>query len=163
MSGFKKAPTIPANNRNTNNKQKFKIMENRTKNIFKGVLVAGAIITGSAFSVNASNALSFNKLGSGSEIRANLLNSTDYAFNTFEAKCGEGKCGETKKTTEATKAKTTKTTTEAKSKEAKCGEGKCGEAKKAKNDSTQKANAAKAKAESKAKEAKCGEGKCGEE
>lgn len=153
--------TIPANNRNNNNKQKVKIMKNSKKNIFRGVLVAGAIITGSAFSVNASNALSFNELGSGSEIRAKLLNNTDFAFNTFEAKCGE-------ETKETTKAKTTKTTTEAKSTEAKCGEGKCGEGDKTKKDKTKNANtvkakATKAKAESKTKEAKCGEGKCGEE
>ncbi len=53
-------------------------MENRKKNIFKGVLIAGAIITGSAFSVNASNVLSFDELGSGSEIRAKLLNNTHF-------------------------------------------------------------------------------------
>jgi uncharacterized low-complexity protein len=155
LSGFIKTPTVTANKINNNNKQKFKIMENSKKNIFRGVLVAGAIITGSAFSVNASSALTFDELGSGSEIRAKLLNNTDFAFNTFEAKCGE-------ETKEATKAKTTKTSTEAKTKEAKCGEGKCGEADKTKNDSTKKANAVKAKAESKTKEAKCGEGKCGE-
>jgi len=33
-------------------------MENTRKNIFRGILVAGAIVAGSAFSVNASNALS---------------------------------------------------------------------------------------------------------
>lgn len=137
-------------------------MENSKKNIFRGVLVAGAIITGSAFSVNATNALSFNELGSGSEIRAKLLNNADFALNIFEAKCGEAT-----KTTEAKKATTTKKTTEAKSKEMKCGEGKCGEAAKAKNDSTSKAKAVKAvapkkKTEDKSKEAKCGEGKCGE-
>lgn len=131
-------------------------MENRKKNIFKGVLIAGAIITGSAFSVNASNALSFDELGSGSEIRAKLLNTTDFAFNTFEAKCGEGKCGEESKT----KAETTKTKAETKSKEAKCGEGKCGEADKTKKDP--KAKTTKTKSETKSKEAKCGEGKCGE-
>lgn len=132
-------------------------MQNRKKNIFKGVLIAGAIITGSAFSVNASNALSFDELGSGSEIRAKLLNTTDFAFNTFEAKCGEGKYGEESKT-KATK--TTKTKAETKSKEAKCGEGKCGEADKTKKDP--KAKTTKTKSETKSKEAKCGEGKCGE-
>lgn len=131
-------------------------MENRKTNIFKGVLIAGAIITGSAFSVNASNALSFDELGSGSEIRAKLLNSNDVALNTFEAKCGEGKCGEESKT----KAETTKTKAETKSKEAKCGEGKCGEADKTKKDP--KAKTTKTKSETKSKEAKCGEGKCGE-
>ena len=103
-----------------------------------------------------SNTLSFNSLGSGAELRSELLEPGNGAQFNFEAKCGgksaesksaEAKCGEGEKA----KAKT-----ESKSAEAKCGEGK--KEAKAKSAEAKK----EAKAESKSKEAKCGEGKCGE-
>jgi hypothetical protein len=78
-------------------------MENKRKNLVAGVVFAGALIAGSSLSANASNALSFNSLGSGAELRSELLESGNGAQFNFEAKCGE------------------------KSAESKSGEAKCGE------------------------------------
>lgn len=121
-------------------------MEKKRKNLIKGTLVAGALLSITALSAtpNSSNLFDYNALGSGAEVRTEILHNDVNPFNTFEAKCGEkAKAGETK-------------STEAKCGEGKCGEGKCGE--KAKKS----AKKGKAKAEAKAAEAKCGEGKCGE-
>lgn len=125
-----------------------------SKRITNGVLAA-TFLSLSALTATASSATSgsvYNALGSGSEVRSELLNSTNSPINNFEAKCGEE-------------------TTESKAKEAKCGEGKCGESKKddkkAEKKSSKKKSSKKAdakttkKAESKSTEAKCGEGKCG--
>lgn len=150
-------------------------MENKKSKIFKGSLVAGAMLSVTALSAapNTSNLFNYNALGSGAEVRTEILNSNGDMHRTFEAKCGEeskaakaeskskeakcgeGKCGE--EGTKEAKAKTSKT--EGKAKDAKCGEGKCGEDKKKAEAKTTEAK----KSESKAKEAKCGEGKCGDE
>lgn len=117
-------------------------MENRKKNILAGAFVAGTIIVGSAFSVNAGNAFEFESLGSGSEIRHNLLNES--SKTNLSASIDYVMASDTTKTKPKTKTKS-------KVKEAKCGEGKCGEKKK--KDAKKK--------EAKTEEAKCGEGKCG--
>lgn len=129
-------------------------MENKTKrNFIKGTLVAGALLSITALNAtpNASNLFDYNTLGSGAEVRSEILHSNANPFNSFEAKCGE-KSGE--------KA-------EGKKAEAKCGEAKCGEKKAdGKKTDTKKASAKKGKgkkAEAKSTEAKCGEGKCGDE
>ncbi len=134
-------------------------MEKRKKSILSGTLVAGVLLTAGSLSVSANDGLQFSDLGSGSEIRSNLLEtqqnkiavmveSTFFAdVKGLEAKCGEGKCGE----------------------------GKCGEDKKDKKVKKAKKGGAddkksekksdeaeKKKSEDKTKEAKCGEGKCGE-
>ncbi len=133
-------------------------------------IVTGTIIAGS-FSVNAqagdANLFEYDNLGSGAELRSELLQKNSERYKTFEmkcggkkaeaskkdksseAKCGEGKCGADKKADAKKKGK------EAKSTEAKCGEGKCGGGDK-KADSTKKE-------ESKAAQSKCGQGKCGVE
>ncbi len=131
-------------------------MENNKKaNFIKGTLVAGALLSVTALSAmpNSSSLFDYRVLGSGAEVRTEILHSSASPFNNFEAKCGE----KAEKKAEG----------EVKSTEAKCGEGKCGEGeKKAETKMTKKeAKAAKAKAkeaESKTKEMKCGEGKCGE-
>lgn len=122
------------------------------KNFKNTSIVTGSLLVGALFSTatgTAANLFDFDHLGTGAELRANLLSSD--VINTFsnkvdDLKCGEGKCGEKK----------TETKTEAKTKEAKCGDGKCGEKKE-----TKKATKKTKKAESKTKEGKCGEGKCG--
>lgn len=141
-------------------------MKNTKKTIITGSLIAGAVLGTVSLNAAETNVFKYSELGSGSVIRANLLNQTEADFNAYllELNCGEN----TKKATEAKK-------TEDKSKEAKCGEGKCGEGKNAKAKdakttdvkatdakSTEAKNATSTK-ESKSKEAKCGEGKCGVE
>lgn len=97
----------------------------------KSTLVAGALIAIAGLTANASGLISFNKLGSGEEVRARLLENKN-------SKAMELACGGKSKTD----------TTAKKGKDGKCGEGKCGGAK---TDSTGK----------KGKDGKCGEGKCG--
>lgn len=110
-------------------------MEKRTS-ILKGSLVAGAIVAVSGFSANTAKAFSFERLGTGNDVRASLLERT-HASGTLELACG-GKQGKTD-------------TVAKKGKDGKCGEGKCGGDKK-KNTKGKKG-----------KDGKCGEGKCGGE
>ncbi len=145
------------------------------KKIFKSASIfAGALLTSSLAAVPASgmDILAYNDLGSGSQVRTQLVemnanqgsSSSAAAYKMGEAKCGEeakkdDKSAETKKG-DAVKGEAAKEATagEAKKVEAKCGEGKCGEGKCGEGD---KKDVKKAESESKAKEAKCGEGKCG--
>lgn len=117
-----------------------------------GTLALGAVSN----NANAADLFTVDHLGSGSEVRSNLieLNSDFIADNKMvsnlnvELKCGEGKCGE-----------------------GKCGEGKCGEGKSGdKKEGDKKVDAKKDvkegakegdKKDDKSKEGKCGEGKCG--
>jgi uncharacterized low-complexity protein len=138
-------------------------MKNK-KAIKISALAAGSLLVG-AFSANATETQSFEDLGTGSELRSELLsnlNPVQFFKNTeVELTCGEGKCGD--KAKDAEKAKDAKTEKPAdKAGEHKCGEGKCGE--KAKDEKKEAAPAKEAgdKAkEDKAGEHKCGEGKCG--
>ena len=129
-------------------------MNDKKKNSVKNILLTGSIVAGSVLGLSTLNAsatetFKYSELGSGGELRTELLQNSVTDFRAIELNCGEkttdskskdAKCGEEK--AKATKA-------DSKSKDAKCGEGKCGETK------------AKA-SESKSKDAKCGEGKCGE-
>ena len=117
-----------------------------------GTLALGSVSN----NANAADLFTVDHLGSGSELRSNLieLNSDFIADNKMvsnlnvELKCGEGKCGE-----------------------GKCGEGKCGEGKSGdKKEGDKKVDAKKDvkegakegdKKDDKSKEGKCGEGKCG--
>ncbi len=101
-------------------------MENK-KSIFGGSVIASAIIGLSSLTANASTMTNYSALGTGGEVRAELLSAPNSAFGSLELTCGaktaskkeakgkEGKCGKGKK---------------GKGKEGKCGEGKCGEGKK---------------------------------
>jgi uncharacterized low-complexity protein len=127
-------------------------------------LAAGSLLIGT-MSANASSTQKFEDLGSGSELRSELLsnlNPVKFFKNTeVELSCGEGKCGD--KAKEAEKAKDAKTEKPAdKAGEHKCGEGKCGEkaTEKKKEEIPAKEAGEKAK-DDKAGEHKCGEGKCG--
>ncbi len=129
--------------------------ENKSR-FLKSVVLSGMIAGAMPFAANADNLFSYEDLGSGSQLRGNLIakyvSPTDAINRTaenfvFEAKCGEGKrgagkCGEKegdkkKKETKKegkekatkSKAKAEKSTEKGKTKEAKCGEGKCGEKK----------------------------------
>lgn len=117
----------------------------KKSNFAKSSIVAGSIVCAAMFSGNVLKAddaklFSYDNLGSGSQVRTELLYSGGSL--EFDAKCGEGKCGE----------------------------GKCGgkketekeENKKGKNEKSEKSEKSEEKEqEGKSKEAKCGEGKCG--
>lgn len=142
--------------------------KNTKRSILTGTIIAGALLT---FSVNADARPTTQVLGTGAEVRAeiidlNISSSTDMLF--------ELKCGEAKETSKKGEAKPTeKSKKEGKATEAKCGEGKCGEGKCGGDDKkaetkkldtkAEAAPKADAKKEGKATEAKCGEGKCGAE
>ena len=108
-------------------------MENK-KSIFSGSVIASAFIGLASLSANASSLTNYSTLGSGSEVRSELLEQTCGAKDakTTDAKCGvkdaktkDAKCG-----VKAKEAKCGKK--EGKGKEGKCGEGKCGAGKKKK-------------------------------
>lgn len=105
----------------------------KKKSILTSTIIAGAIIAVSGLNANANGLFRYNNLGSGEEVRTNLLkkvgganslelscgakSKTDTTKKGKDGKCGEGKCGASK-----TKAK-------GKGKDGKCGEGKCGASK----------------------------------
>ena len=93
-------------------------MENKTKSIIASTLLAGALF---ATTTSNANPFHYNNLGTGEEVRTNLLGQQNRGF---ELSCGA-------------KSKTDSTTTAKKGKDGKCGEGKCGE-KKADKKSTAK-------------------------
>lgn len=115
-------------------------MENK-KSILAGSVIASAILGLTSINANATSLTSYSALGSGAEVRSELL-STPSAINAFELTCGE------KGKTSDTKTKDAKCGDKAKAKDGKCGEGKCGDKKK--------------DGKGKAKDGKCGEGKCGD-
>ena len=136
---------------NTNNTSK--------KLLLTGSIIAGALLgVGAPKTINAANLFDYHNLGSGSELRSLLLNTS--AERNLEMKCGN----------KSDSKSDAKPASDAKTKDAKCGEGKCGDKKmesKAKDAKCgEKKMDAKAlsgkKMESKAKDAKCGEGKCGD-
>ena len=125
-------------------------MENKNlKSLAASALALGLI----ANPASAENLFTSTDLGTGAELRSDVLGLNDAAPRIFnntdiELKCGDGKCGE------ETKAEGEKTEGE-QAEESKTGESKCGEEKKAEK------KAEKTEGESKSGEHKCGEGKCG--
>lgn len=85
-----------------------------------GAFVTSTLMTGAiaGSTAQAHELIGFEDLGSGAEVRADLLASPSTGFKSPEAKCGEGKCGDENAETKAA---------EHKCGEGKCGEGKCGE------------------------------------
>lgn len=142
--------------------------KNSKRSILTGTIIAGALLT---FSVNTNARPSTDVLGSGAEVRGEII---DLNLNSSSSNLLELKCGEAEKTTKKAEAKPA-TKKEGKAVEAKCGEGKCGEGKCGGDDKkadskklgTKDAKSAKAEKKSdkkgKTTEAKCGEGKCGAE
>ncbi len=89
--------------------------------IIAGTFLAGSLIAAPSISPDI---LAYNDLGSGSEVRSQLINqnqlngaeSTAYKFGELkcgEGKCGEGKCGEEDKKADKKEAKKTADTKEA--------------------------------------------------
>jgi len=140
-----------------------KSKKEKQNRLLKTVVISGMIAGASSLGMNAESLFQYEDLGSGAEVRSNLLEqygspiaSTNLPedFIIGEAKCGEGKCGEGK-CGEEKKEKKAKKTTEAQKAESKTTEGKCGEEK------SKKVKKGEKKSESKTSEGKCGEGKCG--
>lgn len=125
--------------------------KNNLKNI--GLVTGGIALSALSFNATANEPLfEANALGSGGEIRSELITTVNPLtagndFLTIEAKCGE-----------KSKTNETKCGEKGKTKESKCGENKCGEKEKAKEG---KCGESKCGEKGKAKEEKCGEGKCG--
>ncbi len=136
-------------------------MKNTKRNPKTTALISSALLTGaitgiSAANLNETELFNYQALGSGAELRTELLGLNKSALNVTDAvnssttikfaelKCGEGKCGGEDKKSEKKEAKKDKTkASDSKSAEATCGNDK----KEAKKDKTS--------------ESKCGEGKCG--
>lgn len=124
--------------------------EKKSVNVLKGSLIAGALFGVSALGATTSSSLfSYEVLGSGAEVRSEILSSETTPHANFDMNCGEKEGKESKESKE-------------KAKEAKCGEGKCGEGEKKKEAKEGEAKKKEKAKEGKSKEAKCGEGKCGE-
>lgn len=112
-------------------------MTQKTKKRSVGAMITGTIISGailSAGSVNAAEMFSFNDLGSGAELRSELLDDATTGMKAFEATCGDKKASSDEKASSDDKA------AEHKCGEGKCGEGKCGEEGKASDKASKKAS-----------------------
>ena len=113
-----------------------KARKEKQNGLLKTVVIGGMIVGASTFGANAENLFSYGDLGSGSEVRSNLLEQYGLPITTAnlpgdfivgEGKCGEGKCGEGKCGEEKKSEKKSEKATEAKKAETKTTEGKCGE------------------------------------
>lgn len=136
----------------------------KDKKILKSATVlTSALLTGSlagfAASGTQNNLLDYSSMGSGSEVRSEIMNmnAPNILHNESTYKFGELKCGEGEGEKKAEKKKEGKKV-EGKTSEHKCGEGKCGEGEGEKKSEKQKEGK---KGEGKTSEQKCGEGKCG--
>ncbi|TAJ13954.1 hypothetical protein DMA11_07115 [Marinilabiliaceae bacterium JC017] len=148
-----------------------KTKKENQNSLLKGLVLGGLMAGALPVAANANTLFNYDNLGSGAEVRSNLLdlygsplesmNPSSSDFIVGEGKCGEGKCGEgkcgskeeaKKETTKEAKKSETKSATEAKCGEGKCGEGKCG---------SEETKTEKKTTEEKTSEQKCGEGKCG--
>ena len=108
--------------------------------LLTGALVGGTALTFGAENTNSNDLLNYSSLGSGAELRTELLDlnrisskaiesmNSETTVKFSELKCGEGKCGgeETKDESKEAEAATESKTDESKCGEGKCGEGKCG-------------------------------------
>lgn len=106
------------------------------KSIAISALATGTVVLGSivgATESKAANLFSFENLGSGAELRSELLSANDatnFIKNSeLELKCGEGKAEGDKKSAKAESGKAKAEAKDGKAAEHKCGEGKCGEGK----------------------------------
>lgn len=95
----------------------------KKKSMLASTIIAGAIIAVSSLSVNANGLFRYSKLGSGEEVRTNLLKRAGGA-NSLELSCGAKSKTDSMKTSKDGKCGAAKT--KAKGKDGKCGEGKCG-------------------------------------
>lgn len=139
-------------------------MQNKKKKTAKNILLTGTIIAGSVIGLGSLNAntletFKYHELGSGGELRSELLNNFSSDIIALELDCGE----DSKKAEDTKKAKDKNA--DAKSTDQKCGEGKAD----VKTDKAADPKAAgvatettKETKDSKATESKSKEGKCGD-
>jgi len=115
-------------------------MKNQKKSSERSLLtasiIAGALTSLTSISANANTLFNYASLGTGAEIRSELLNSSHSNSKVIELECGnksneksnansktgEAKCGDKNKK----KSSTGNTSQKGKTTEGKCGEGKCG-------------------------------------
>jgi len=114
-------------------------MKTKRSNLKSAVLLTGAVVSGTALtfgaeSINTNELLEYSSLGSGAELRTELLDinrisskaiekmNSETTVKFSELKCGEGKCGEDKKE----ETKEGEKTEDSKTGESKCGENTCG-------------------------------------
>lgn len=145
------------------------------KSFKKTALVSGALLTGSLIGINPLNAASsdlytYSDLGSGAELRSELLEQNQSPFDVVKAaegmttvkfselKCGEGKCGEGK-CGEGDKEKGDKEKKEAK-KENTAKDSKESKTASSESEKSDKKEGKKEAKKDKTSESKCGEGKC---
>jgi hypothetical protein len=110
----------------------------KTARFVTGSLIAGSMLSLGAADLTASNLNDFEELGSGGELRAELLGQSAQGAYSLEFTCGENTCGGGD---------------DAKGKENNCGGDQGGDGK--------EANKKEGKQEGKDGEAKCGESSCG--
>jgi len=68
-------------------------MKNTNKGL--GALITGTLMAGALLGTsNANELFSYSDLGSGSELRADLLDASNTGFKSPEGKCGEAKADE---------------------------------------------------------------------
>jgi len=94
-------------------------------------LLVGGLAVGAPQQADATVLDGYRALGTGGQVRAQLLGHVDPVNRLFElkgeeGKCGEGKCGEGKCGEDGEDGHDDKSGDEAKCGEGKCGEGKCG-------------------------------------
>lgn len=94
----------------------------KKKSIITSSLIASAIVACASFTTNAAEVFHYNNLGSGEEIRTNLLEKTG-SNHRLELTCSTGSQSGTHKNKKEHKCGK-------KDKDGKCGEGKCGDKKK---------------------------------
>jgi len=121
-------------------------MEKKRKSLITSAVAAATFAAMSNLNANATG-IEINALGSGADVRSEILTNKGLSKMLNDLKCGENK--------------SESTTEKSKGKEGKCGEGKCGE-KKAKGKEGKCGEGKCGEKKAKGKEGKCGEGKCGE-
>jgi uncharacterized low-complexity protein len=123
-------------------------MKTNRSNLKSAVLITTTVVGGTALSfgangTNANELLEYSSLGSGAQLRTEILDNnrisskalermnseTTVKFSELkcgEGKCGEGKCGEDKKEAKKDSKKEGKKAEDSKAGESKCGENTCG-------------------------------------
>ena len=118
-------------------------MKTNRSNLKSAILITSTVVGGTALSfgangTNANELLEYSSLGSGAQLRTEILDNNRISSKALERmnsettvkfselKCGEGKCGEDKKEATKESKKEGEKAEESKAGESKCGENTCG-------------------------------------
>lgn len=105
------------------------------RSLLTASIIAGALTSLTSLNANANQLFNYSSLGTGAEVRSELLNTSNSGSKVIELECGnkstektnsktpEAKCGDKNKKKTTTNNNTTQ---KGKTSEGKCGEGKCG-------------------------------------